>query len=467
VRKAVLPLLNVFAILALAGSAPATGLRAAPRAPQAEPFVVNWLLDEPDANTADGVCLSIPSAKCTLRAAVQQTNASPGPDSIVLGVGAYLLLRAGSDDTSLNGDLDILGDLTITGAGNAQTRILMDGSLQEGVLHVLAGAVLHLAGVQVEGGRIFSEGGGGGIFNQGHLSLVETVIYHNSAISYTNGGGIANSGVLTITRSLIMSNSAGFFGGGIYNDSGGRLTLLDSELRDNDAHFLGGGLFNRDYAHIEASTFYSNVAGSRGGGIYNSIDGNLFLINTTLSSNRSVEGGAALHNVSGNTNGYNLTIANNEGNPAGGDIYPPAAVYVESGSVNLRNSLLTLNYYKVGVYVYLRDCYGTVGVYGVVHFYFPGPGCTVSGPGQALTNVDTNLIGPLADNGGPTRTHALLPGNPAIDGTDAEDGYGCVDPNYDDLPTDQRGFGRVFGPRCDAGSYEYGIWVQLLPLIVR
>jgi hypothetical protein len=71
--------------------------------------------------------------------------------------------------------------------------------------------------------------------------------------------------------------------------------------------------------------------------------------------------------------------------------------------------------------------------------------------------VFTTVLGPLQFNGGPTETHALLPGSPAMDAGNA----GCADGNGQPLPTDQRGKARpVDGngdgtPACDIGAFEF------------
>jgi hypothetical protein len=71
----------------------------------------------------------------------------------------------------------------------------------------------------------------------------------------------------------------------------------------------------------------------------------------------------------------------------------------------------------------------------------------------APEDVFTTVLGPLTDNGGPTLTHAPLPGSPAIDAGDTAD---AVDANDHPLRTDQRGFSRLVGDAVDIGSVEFG-----------
>src|SRR5207245_8353591 len=88
-------------------------------------FTVNATDDRVDANPGDGHCdadSATPGDQCTLRAAVQEANASPGADTIMLPAGTYKLKLAGIDeDAAATGDLDIVGDVTIVGAGSKTT----------------------------------------------------------------------------------------------------------------------------------------------------------------------------------------------------------------------------------------------------------------------------------------------------------------------------------------------------------
>ena len=83
-------------------------------------LIVNSTTDMVDANPGNGVCETAPGNNvCTLRAAIQESNALAGADSITLPAGTYILGIAGDgEDASATGDLDIIGDLTINGAGS-------------------------------------------------------------------------------------------------------------------------------------------------------------------------------------------------------------------------------------------------------------------------------------------------------------------------------------------------------------
>jgi hypothetical protein len=508
------------------GAAPA-------RAAGAQTFSVNWLLDEPAAAPGSGVCISTPSAKCTLRAAVQVANASPGHDTILLGPGTHILTRPGADYDSLNGSLDIDSDLTLIGLGPSQTIIYMDGAAtNQGVFETFLGGVVRFEGLTVSGGG--GNGGGiinfthltlvnvvvrdnraptapgGGISNFGHLSLLDSQVISNSTNS--GGGGIINYGVITLTRSLIADNAAisitaSLQGGGIFNHN--TLTILDSQVRnnladdgagiynqgsltvagslisDNDAASIdfsrgggiynsgsltvtrstfsgnavksgGGGLANFGTARVDASSFYNNNSLGEGGAVANFFEASLLMHNSTLSTNRAGNTGSAIYN-SASVNAYNVTIAFNRASvgkiPQGHEV----ALYQSSGAFNLRNSIVAGNYRVSGADVIVDDCHGLLGLYGREYFTplagtpdtFP---CSHIGPGTVSVSASANLLAPLALNGGSTLSHWLLPGHPAIDGADPV--HGCADAYALPLLTDQRGFARPYGLRCDSGAIE-------------
>ncbi|HJZ48490.1 MAG TPA: choice-of-anchor Q domain-containing protein, partial [Roseiflexaceae bacterium] len=124
-----------------------------------------------------------------------------------------------------------------------------------------------------------------------------------------------------------------------------------------------------------------------------------------------------------------------------------------AGSATIGNTLITGNTVSGGTSMQtdISSAFTSAG-YNLIGDGTGGTGFNAPGDqvGTSANPIDP-LLGPLADNGGPTRTHALLVGSPAIDaGNPAPvgDGGGACPPN------DQRGFGRV--GRCDIGAYEFG-----------
>jgi CSLREA domain-containing protein len=399
-------------------------------------FTVNSPADVPDVTPGDGICATS-GGTCTLRAAIQEANAHAGTDTIVLQAGVtYLLTRAGAaDDTALNGDLDITDSVNIIGAGPGST--IIDGNrpvIGERVFQIIGAAVtVNITGVSILNGG--SSGlTGGGISSNGILTLTNTVVSGNTlSFQFAYGGGIANSGTLTLVNSVVTGNvisGSGNQGAGIGNT--GTLTLLNSTVSTNIASLgLGGGLYTfTGTVRIIGSTIGGNVAGA-GGGIFK-VGGSTTLINSTISANNANSGGALyVDAVTPNlTSLFNVTIAGNSGSPVGG-------VYVSNGPVTIANSLIAGNG---------TDCAGTLTSQGN---NLVGPGCTVIGSASSGNPV----LGPLVNNGGATLTLALLAGSAAIDAGNAG---GCVDDTAAILTTDQRGFARPVGARCDIGAYEVG-----------
>lgn len=239
--------------------------------------------------------------------------------------------------------------------------------------------------------------------------------------STSNGGGILNIGTLTVTASIFADNTAGFGGGGILN--GGTLTITTSTFRGNSAGIAGGGgLFNNlGTVSISHSTFVANTTIDSGGGIYNG--GNLTVINSTLSGNSAAFGGGGIMN-DGNLTINNSTLTGNSAGGSGGGV-------INLNFFTVRNSIIANN---IGF-----DC---------LNFTIGGTFNSLVETGCPAAITADPQLGPLADNGGPTLTHALSPGSPAIDaGNDAT----CA-------TADQRGAARVDtitgGSVCDIGAFE-------------
>jgi CSLREA domain-containing protein len=323
-----------------------------------------------------------------------------------------------------------------------------------------------LAGVVVTGNQA-QEGGGGGIFNgrfgRGAMVVTNSTVSNNT--SRTSGGGIHNLGILSLDDGAIEHNDGGVTGGGIFNqaivtitdsavtdnvtsstgggiDSGGTATIIDSTISHNFAgHGAGGGGGVNNFGTMEISNSNVNDNSSHdwGGGVSNS--GELALTNTTLSGNAAgTEGGGLRNHPLGTSTLTNVTISDNTA-ATGGGIFSLADPFAFGGSVALKNSLLAHNT--------SFNCSGGDPIISHGHNLDSGNTCNFAGPGD-LSSTDP-LLGPLADNGGPTETHALLVGSPAIDA------------GSDDCPppaTDQRGLPRPTDGdadgtyACDIGAYE-------------
>jgi hypothetical protein len=225
-----------------------------------------------------------------------------------------------------------------------------------------------------------------------------------------------------------IRNGQGGFGGGILNGSGATLTITNSTISGSSAAF-GGGVFNTGPLTIANTTITGNTA-SEGGGVYS--NSALTITNSTISGNTANSEGGAVVNL-GTAAITNSTLSNNSGSDGGG-IFTIGAVQIGDSVLNAGASGVTI-----------ANNGGIVTSLGY-NLSSDNGGGFLTGPGDQI-NTDP-LLGPLQDNGGPTFTHQLLPGSPAID---------SGDPNFTPPPFfDQRGpgFDRVVNGRIDKGSFE-------------
>jgi hypothetical protein len=234
----------------------------------------------------------------------------------------------------------------------------------------------------------------------------------------------------------------------------GELTLENITLSGGDTEG-GGGVFNFGTLSIKKSTISGNTA-DRGGGVFNWY-GKLTVENTTISGNTAHDGGGVF-NSAGSLTISNSTISGNIADAGGGlfNTYFDYGFGPSPATLTLSSSLIAGNQAtgasqieNVGSIVNANkfNLFGTNGDTGVCGFT-PGPTDIVPAPGVEVADI----LGPLADNGGPTPTHALLAASPAVN---AGDPNGCRDNQGTLLLTDQRGFPRPSaGTICDIGSYE-------------
>jgi CSLREA domain-containing protein len=437
-------------------------------AARANTYQVNSTADAVDVAPGDGSCASA-SGSCTLRGAIQEANAHPGADTIVLPAGEYDLTIPGQgEDAAATGDLDITDDLTITGAGAAIT--IVDGKQLDRVFHVdPAGKKISavISGITIRNGKttlipfVLADGGAvllgvpntlGGPVPSGSLTLTDCIV--RDSVSGASGGGLRNgSGTMTLIRTLVTGNVAGRQAGGIRNGNLGKLLLLQSTVADNTAYQDGGGVWSGEGDFSTAtsltvidSTISGNQAGGGGGGIA-AYRGIVFARNCTLSGNvaggpGSYGGGIGFLESQGTVASCTITGNRSSTPNAGGG----GGGIAGSPEVTLTNTLVAGNT-TAGI---AWDCSGpmTSGGHNLIG---NAVGCVLQGNTQGnVTGVDASL-GPLANNGGPTLTHALLAGSPAIDtGDPAQPGSGgtaCP-------ASDQRGFFRPQGAACDIGAVE-------------
>lgn len=432
---------------------------AAPNARADVTYTVDTGNDRVDIDTDDGICRTNANT-CSLRAAIMQANHrfEGGTATIMLPAGFYELTRPISGPNGEdNGDLNLTTpntaneSISIIGAGADRTFI--DANQIDGVLTIETGRFVGIRGVTIRNGFRQGSGSGGGIKNLGTLVILDSVIADSSTLS--GGGGIYNASLLSLVRTTVAGNTAHSNGGGIY--SSGTLTLSASTIRSNTARSnfgQGGGMYLSGPASVRSSTIHQNAA-NNGGGLL-TID-ELTIVNSTISGNRADLNGGGVFNF-GNTFVYSSSVIENTadfdspGSGVGGGIF---ADNTAGHRLVLVNTLISSNT-RGGAAVY-NDCQGTVEVYGY-NLLSDLTGCSFAGNGNAARGVVSRLtIGALADNFGPTLTHALLPGSQAIDATTAQ---GCIDNAGTVLTSDQRGAPRIAGARCDVGAFEYGAVVD-------
>lgn len=216
-------------------------------------------------DTFDGVC----DEHCSLRDAVAASNENPGPDTILLESGLYVLsLTGANEDLAATGDLDVVAgeELRIIGVG--QSVPVIDGFGEFGADRVFdVRGSLDLNGTLVRNG--FASGGGGGIRSFGQLTLTNSVVLGNETTGFGFGGGILSEGELTLRNSVVAGNTADGGGGGIA--AGGELTVVNSDLSGNESrNDFGGGayLFSEARADFTNVTISGNRAAIAGGGLY-------------------------------------------------------------------------------------------------------------------------------------------------------------------------------------------------------
>lgn len=288
----------LLAVLFAAGAAPAEAANTV--------FVVNDTNDLHDINLGDGVC-GTRKGTCTLRAAIQESNASCGGDyyceeTIELPAGLFKLTRAGADDSGVYGDLDIKGSVTIKGAGAANTIIDANPGVVNDRIFQLHGDPLVTYFVTIEG--ITLQNGrnkrGGAIYNQGmDLSFKDSQVL-SSRSSYWGGGAIySEGGRLDVIGSTFAFNKAEGefgFGGAIYLDSSD-LYLSGSWLVENRGDGFwgyGGAIYGISSGlAIDHSTVEANYSADYGGGIYIS-NGWLHINKSTIKDNYSLTAGGGI-----------------------------------------------------------------------------------------------------------------------------------------------------------------------------
>jgi CSLREA domain-containing protein len=389
-------------------------------------------------DTTDGTC----DADCSLREAIIAASAG----DIITFADDVATVTLTSAQLTIDKDLTIDGGAGVTiqrddTAGDFRIFEIIGSDVTLDRLTIRNGSATNGGGIYNDGTVTVTNstirdntatGSGGGIANDGTVTVTSSTIRDNTATGSAatgSGGGIANSGDMTVTSGTISGNIAAIDGGGGILNRFGTLTVINSTINGNTAATDGSGILNRfGTLTVTNSTIHGNEAQDNGGGIATSLY-TLEVINSTISGNTADNGGG-IHNDGGNVTVTSSTISDNEAQSNGGGIDN------DGGTTTIANTIVAGNMATMD-----DNIDGS--------FTEQGANLTAGDP----------LLGPLQDNGGPTLTHLPLDGSPAIDTGDDT----MVPVN---LTSDQRGFRpRVVGSSVDIGAVEIGVEsVELLYL---
>lgn len=296
-------------------------------------FVVDSTLDEPDATIGDGFCVSAPSGKCTVRAAIQETNALPGMDIVDVPVGTYTLTIAGTgEDAAATGDLDITDDVKIDGASGIA---IIDAAGIDRVFDIAPGSEtldVELYDLRIRNGLTPAAQSGGGVDVSGTtttLHIERAFLESNTAT--INGGGLYNTADLTLVDVEFTDNMAGD-GGGLFLSGVAGADMTNVDFHDNVATSDGGAIFGgSSIATLTGGTFYDNTATDRGGAV---ITQNTFWMMTgTFLNNAADMGGAFFSDTDSTVTIIDVTMDNNTAN-FGAGVYNVDSLAMSSSTVS-------------------------------------------------------------------------------------------------------------------------------------
>jgi uncharacterized repeat protein (TIGR01451 family)/CSLREA domain-containing protein len=456
-------------------------------------FTVDTTADTSDADTSAPACADA-AGKCSLRAAVDQANAMEGGDAIDLPEGRYVLSDAGSLE---------IGEANIAIAGAGARNTIVDADGWDRAFYVDSDTGLVASGLTVTGGLPCGCGAGGAFFVEpgATLDLSDARLTRNQ-VAEGPGGAIFSVGDVSLTRVRLDHNTAYDAGGGILALGGG-LQIVDSSLQANSTQGDGGAIAYLAFdpcldcappdeleaapgdgtVAISGTTLSDNKAGARGGAIYTdrvgveegpvelltaALEGDgqpLQIENSTISGNASgisqggddgdeFRGGAGggIYNAGGEMALVNDTVAENHNVlSTTGDISAGGNI-TTTDAVRLRNTIVAagtdwgernncVSFAQENLFVSEGNNLEDVGDDDHLD------DCNLDQPSDK-PNTEPRL-GDLADNGGPTSTHALLDGSPAIDA-----GSNDAGPALDQRGGDRPPAGGSAGATRDIGAYE-------------
>ncbi|HWM89691.1 MAG TPA: IPTL-CTERM sorting domain-containing protein [Thermoanaerobaculia bacterium] len=362
-------------------------------------LILGFVLAGPAAAATFTVDNLSDSGPGSLRQAVLDANAAVGADFIIFQAGLTGTITLTSDEILITDSVEITGPGAgvLAVHGNDTSRIFR-------VQNALVGVNATVSGLTLTHG---SERFGGAVAVFGESLTLRSVVVSDSEALFSGGNVYVQAGSLTVQDSTV-SGGVTDDGGGIAVDEG--LLVIDrSTVSDNQADNGGAIHTANTLAQIVSSTISGNSATSNGGGFFGEALSTFEVRHTT---------------VSGNTAGS-----------AGGSFYLQAQGILALDHAIVANGTP-------------QDLVQVGSSISAVWSLIEAPAGAINGlNANNLLGVDARLA-PLADNGGPTQTHALLPDSPALN---------AGNPLIASAPaTDQRGpgFARIVGGRIDVGSFE-------------
>jgi hypothetical protein len=351
-----------------------------------------------------------------------------------------------------SGELLVTKNITISGPG--AENLAVNGNANGTVFHVIPGETVTISGLTMING---SSGGihndhaaltlnnsmvtgnqGGGIYNDAADAGPATLVINNSSVTDNSGGGVDNNGeggstaTLEITDSILSSNSgSAIHSHGFREQTGGNGTATVQITNSTITGNQGDAIYNNTgvCCPLTLSLNNSTVSANAGLAIYNSVLATTIVSNSTISGN---SGGGIYTDFGAPTGGssvFNSTMSDNQ-------------VEIANGGAYIKNTIFNVS---PGGHSIVSDGFSTIMSGGYNVSSDDGAGYLNASGDQINTDP---MLGPLQNNGGPTFTHALLLGSPAIN---------AGDPNFVPPPDyDQRGpgFDRVRNARIDIGSFE-------------
>ena len=391
---------------------------------------------------ADGDTIDMSGLSCSTitltQGAIAVTKAGlifQGPTPVPPAVGPTLTIDGNGGAGIINSAQDVtINNLSLTHA----SLVVTDGKASGGCIYSYYDTTLNdstvtncaATGARASGGAIYSFYGGVTVTNStvsGNTSTVSTTAASTEMYPQAVAGGVYSYTALTITGSTISDNSA----------------VVGTIAGTNPAYSFGGGIsispgqYNNPVSDsITGSTISGNYA-YFAGGVY--ANGNFTITDTTVSGNTAVINGGGVRALNAlSIKVQNSTIAFNTAYSVGGVVLP------QKGTATFNSTIVSNNVTTNTTYFADVDAFSAITVAGANNLVVDSDAATVTFTNPPIT-LDP-LLAPLANNGGPTQTHALTKGSPAIDAGN----------NVAGLATDQRGVGypRTIGPATDIGAFE-------------